>query len=127
MLNKVILLGRLTKAPEIKETVSGTKVCSFSIAVDRNYVSQGEERKTDFINCTAWRKAAEFISKYFQKGSLICIEGSLQTHTWDDDGKKRYAVEVVVERAYFAGKKESGSEQAESSGGFGGSDDDLPF
>ena len=89
MLNKVILMGRLTRDPELKSTPQGVSTCSFSIAVDRNFVRQGEERKADFINCVAWRQTAEFIPRYFKKGNMVALEGSIQTHSWDDDGKKR--------------------------------------
>ena len=96
MLNKVILMGRFTRDPELRSTPQGISTCSFSIAVDRNFVRPGEERKADFINCVAWRQTAEFISKYFRKGSMVALEGSLQTRSWDDqDGKKRYATDVV--------------------------------
>ena len=97
MLNKVILMGRFTRDPELRSTPQGISTCSFSIAVDRNFVRPGEERKADFINCVAWRQTAEFISKYFKKGSMVALEGSIQTRSWDDqDGKKRYATDVVV-------------------------------
>jgi single-strand DNA-binding protein len=110
MLNKVILLGRLTRDPELRSTPQGVSTCSFSIAVDRNFVRQGEERKADFINCVAWRQTAEFISKYFKKGSMVALEGSIQTRSWDDqDGKKRYATDVVVSQVYFAESKKDGA------------------
>lgn len=114
MLNKVILIGRLTEDPELMSTPQGISTCSFSLAVDRNYQSVGGERQTDFINCVAWRQTAEFIPKYFQKGNMICVEGSIQTRSWKgNDGKNRYATEVVVDRCYFveskaAAKKQSG-------------------
>ena len=89
-MNKVILVGRLTKDPELRATTSGIPVCSFTVACDRRYVKQGEERKADFINCIAWRQAGESISKYFVKGNRIALEGSIQTRTWQDaDGKNR--------------------------------------
>ena len=141
MLNKVILMGRFTRDPELRSTPQGTSTCAFSIAVDRNFVRQGEERKADFINCVAWRQTAEFISKYFKKGSLVALEGSIQTRSWDDnEGKKRYATEVIVNQVYFAeSKRDSQSDMIEdsySSNDFGslpepispmGTDDDLPF
>ena len=129
MLNKVILMGRLTRDIELRSTPQGISTCSFSIAVDRNFVREGEERKADFINCVAWRKTAEFISKYFKKGNLIAIEGSIQTRSWDDtDGKKRYATEVIVSQAYFAESKnvQSGVPEENLTEAFG-DDDDLPF
>ena len=108
MLNKVILIGRFTRDPELRSTPQGTSTCSFSLAVDRNYQSAGGERQTDFINCVAWRQTAEFISKYFQKGNLICVEGSIQTRSWkDNDGNNRYATDVVVDRSYFVESKKS--------------------
>ena len=142
MLNKVILMGRFTRDPELRSTPQGTSTCSFSIAVDRNFVRPGGERKADFINCVAWRQTAEFISKYFKKGSLVALEGSIQTRSWDDnEGKKRYATEVLVNQVYFAESKRDsqGSGMMEDSfagSDFGslpepispmGTDDDLPF
>ncbi len=142
MLNKVILMGRFTRDPELRSTPQGISTCSFSIAVDRNFVRPGEERKADFINCVAWRQTAEFISKYFKKGSMVALEGSIQTRSWDDqDGKKRYATDVVVSQVYFAeSKRDSQSSMSDDSfsqvNDFGslpepispmGTDDDLPF
>ena len=129
MLNKVILMGRLTRDIELRSTPQGISTCSFSMAVDRNFVREGEERNADFINCVAWRQTAEFISKYFKKGNLIAIEGSIQTRSWDDtDGKKRYATEVIVSQAYFAESKnvQSGAPEEKLTEAFG-DDDDLPF
>ena len=104
-INKVILGGRLTADPELKETQSGVPVCSFSIAVNRK-VAKDQEQKADFINCTAWRNTAEFIQKYFRKGSSLCIVGNIQTRSWDDkNGNKRYATEVVVDEAMFVDSK----------------------
>lgn len=106
MLNKVILMGRITRDLELKQTPQGTAVLSFSIAVDRNFVKQGEERQADFINCVAWRQQAEFISRYFGKGRMIAIEGNLRTRTFDDqNGNKRYVTEVYVDSVYFTGEK----------------------
>ena len=126
MLNKVILMGRFTRDPELRSTPQGISTCAFSIAVDRNFVRQGEERKADFINCVAWRQTAEFISKYFKKGNMVALEGSIQTRSWDDqDGKKHYVTEVIVSQVYFAeGKRESEDAPAEIDMG---DDDDLPF
>ena len=125
MLNRVILMGRFTREPELKSTPQGVSTCSFSLAVDRDFVREGEERKADFINCVAWRSTAEFISKYFSKGSMVAVEGSIQTRSWDDDGKKRYATEVVVSQVYFADSKKDAlvNEVASPMG----EDDDLPF
>ena len=141
MLNKVILMGRFTRDPELRSTPQGVTTCSFSIAVDRNFVRQGEDRKADFINCVAWRQTAEFISKYFRKGSMVALEGSIQTRSWDDqDGKKRYATDVVVNQVYFAESKRdsqaTGDDVYSQAVDFGslpepispmGTDDDLPF
>lgn len=109
-LNKVILGGRLTANPELKQTQSGVMVLSFSIAVDRKYVQKSDDgqqtRQADFINIVAWRERAEFISRYFHKGSSICIVGSIQTRTYNDQqGNKRYATEVVADEAYFVDSK----------------------
>ena len=115
-MNKVILVGILTREPELRVTPSGVSVCSFSVACDRRFVKQGEERKADFINCIAWRQTGEFVSKYFTKGNRIALEGSLQTRDWtDNEGKKRYATEVMVDNVEFAQSK------SESNGGMGGS------
>ncbi len=112
-MNKVILVGRLTKDPELRATTSGVPVCSFTVACDRRYVKQGEERKADFINCIAWRQSAEAISKYFVKGNRIALEGSLQTRSWqDNEGKNRYATEVIVDAWEFAQSKSEGGAQA---------------
>ena len=106
MLNRVILMGRLTADPELKQTPNGISVVSFSLAVDRNFTSRGAERQTDFINCVAWRQTAEFISRYFGKGRMMAVEGSLQVRNYvDKNENKRQAVEVVVDQAYFADSK----------------------
>ncbi len=105
-MNKVILLGRLTKDPEKRVTPSGTSVTSFSIAVDRQFKDQNGERQTDFINCVAFKHTADFIEKYFVKGQLIAVSGSIQTRTYDgQDGRKNYVTEVIVNEAYFTGDK----------------------
>jgi len=108
MLNKAILMGRLTRDPELRYTQSNIPVVTFSIAVDRNYSGNNGDRQTDFIDIVAWRQQAEFVSKYFQKGSLIAIEGSLQTRQYQDkNGNNRTAVEVVANNINFAGPKNS--------------------
>lgn len=130
MLNKVILMGRFTRNPELKSTPQGVSTCDFSIAVDRNFTKPGEERKADFINCVAWRKTAEFISKYFKKGNMIIVEGWLQTRSWDtSDGKKGYATEVVAENVYFGESKktESGLNEDTTVLEAPMGNDDLPF
>ncbi len=111
MLNKVILMGRLTRDPELRTTPQGVSVCTFSIAVDRGYVRQGEERQADFINVVAWRSTAEFVSKYFIKGQMIAVVGRIQTRNYDDkDGKKVYVTEVVADEISFADSKRDNGE-----------------
>lgn len=106
MLNNAVIMGRLVADPELRTTGSGISVTSFTVAVDRRYARQGEERQTDFIDVIAWRQNAEFISKYFRKGSMIAIQGYIQTRTYEDkNGNKRKAVEVVVDNASFCGSK----------------------
>ena len=105
-MNKICLMGRLTANPELKTTSNGTAVTSFSIAVDRPYAGSDGSRPVDFIPCQAWRKTAEFISKYFGKGQMIALDGALQTRHYEDkNGNKRVAFEVVVEHAFFTGSK----------------------
>lgn len=109
MLNRVILMGRITQELELKQTPSGVSVLTFSIAVDRGFVKQGEERQADFITCVAWRQQADFISKYFAKGRMIAIEGNLRTRTYDDkNGVKHYVTEVYVDGASFTGEPKQG-------------------
>ena len=143
MLNKVILMGRLTADPELKYTPSNVAVCSFTIAVDRSYVKPGEQRKTDFINIVAWRNTAEFVSRYFVKGQLINVCGLLQTRSWDDaQGNKRFATEVIAEEVNFCGDNRNNQKDPlnEVVNAMGGTqyppqgfapaeltDDDLPF
>lgn len=106
-LNKVILIGNLTKDPELKQTPSGTSVVSFSIGVSRKYSGADGSKETDFINVVAWKGTAEFIAKYFRKGNGISIVGSLQVRSYESNGQKRYVTEVVAEEAGFIDKKES--------------------
>lgn len=135
MLNKAILVGRITKDPELKSTEKGTSVLSFTVAITRKYKDANGERQSDFINCVAFRGTADFISQYFKKGDLISIDGTIQTRTWDDaEGKKHYVTEVMVEGAGFVeGKKESQAENETLPGlpaEFGTedvTDGDLPF
>lgn len=112
MLNKAILLGRLTKDVEMRQTPDGVSVARFTLAVNRRFTKEGQQQ-ADFINCVAWRQTGEFIARYFQKGSMIAVIGSIQSRSWDgQDGKKQYATEVNVEEAYFTGSKsESGQNQ----------------
>lgn len=116
-MNKVILMGRLTRDPEVRYTqTSNTLVASFSLAVNRRFVRQGEERQADFINIVAWGKQGEFCSKYFKKGQQVGIIGRIQTRTWDDDkGQRHYMTEVVAEEAYFADSKRDGAGDSSSS------------
>ena len=110
MLNKVILMGRITQDLEVKQTQNGASVLSFTVAVQRNFARQGEERQTDFINCVAWRQQAEFIGKYFRKGRMIALEGNLRTRTYDDkNGTKHYVTEVYVDSVSFTGEKADGN------------------
>ena len=104
-MNKVVLMGRLTKEPEMRATQSNTAVCSFSLAVNRRFKQEGQP-DADFINVTAWAKTAEFVSKYFAKGQQVAVIGRIQTRNYDDkDGKKVYVTEVVAEEVYFADSK----------------------
>lgn len=106
MLNKVVIMGRFTKDAELRSTGTGTSVTSFTLATDSDFKGQNGERETYFINCVAWRGTAEFICKYFKKGSLAVVEGRLETRPYDDaEGKKRTATEVVVNNIYFAETK----------------------
>ena len=99
-------MGRLTAAPELKTTPSGVSVTSFRVAVDRNFVLQGEERQADFIDIVAWRQTAEFICRYFRKGSMIAVQGSIQTRNYEDrNGNKRTAIEIVADNVSFCGEK----------------------
>ena len=106
MLNDTAIMGRLTAAPELRYTQQNTPVASFTLAVDRDFQSGGSEKQTDFIPCVAWRKTAEFASKYFSKGSMAAVSGRLQLRDWTDkDGNKRRTAEVVAESVYFGESK----------------------
>ncbi len=126
-MNVVALLGRLVADPELRQTPQGTAVTRMRIAVNRNYVKQGEERKADFIDVVAWRGTAEFVSKYFRKGSMIGVSGSIQTRTYTDkDGNNRYAFEVIADNVSFAESR--GSSQSQSmSAPANAPQNDLPF
>jgi len=116
MLNRIIIMGRLTRDPELRRTQSGTAVTSFSVAVDRDFKSQAGERETDFIDVVAWRSTAEFVAKYFTKGRMAVVEGRLQLRDWNDkDGNKRRSAEVVADNVYFGDSKRDG----ESAGSYG--------
>ena len=109
MLNKIIIMGRLTRDPELRRTQSGTAVTSFSIACDRDFKSQSGEKETDFIDVVAWRNTAEFVSKYFSKGRMAVVEGRLQIRDWTDrEGGKRRSAEVVADNVYFGDSKRDG-------------------
>ena len=115
MLNKVILSGRLTRDIEIKTTPNGTAVTQFSLAVERSFAKQGEERQTDFITCVAWGKTAEFIGRYFGKGRSIVILGQLRTRTYDDkNGTKHYVTEVYVDEAQFTFEPKTAQEGSQT-------------
>lgn len=106
MLNNVIIMGRLTRDPELRRTQSGTAVTSFTMAVDRDFKSQSGEKETDFIDVVAWRSTAEFVAKYFTKGRMAVVEGRLQIRDWTDkDGNKRRNVEVLADNIYFGDAK----------------------
>lgn len=132
MLNRAILMGRLTKDIEIKTTTGGTTIGRTTLAIDRRFQRQGEERKADFINILCFGKTAEFAHKYFGKGNMMCVVGSIQTRSWDgQDGKKNYATEVIADEVNFCGEKRSENNQnaGTDNGGFIPVDDDtdLPF
>lgn len=106
MLNCAVIMGRLTADPELRTTNSGISVTSFSVAVDRRYSRQSEDRQTDFINVVAWRQTAEFVTRYFHKGSMIAVQGSIQTRNYEDrNGNKRTAFEIVADNVSFCGSK----------------------
>ena len=113
MLNKIILMGRLTRDPELRRTGTGTAVTSFSLAVDRDFKSQSGEKETEFIDIVAWRSTAEFVSKYFTKGRMAVVEGRLQIRDWTDkDGGKRRSAEVVADNVYFGDSKRDGGDSS---------------
>ncbi len=141
MLNSIIIMGRLTADPELRSTSSGLSVTSFTVAVDRGYVRAGEERKADFIPVVAWREKADFVSKYFRKGSMIAVQGSLQSRSYEDkNGNKRVAYEIIADQVSFCGSKAesgTGNYDSVSPSSYNNSsaddfssvveDDDLPF
>lgn len=109
-MNKVTLIGRLTKDVELRKTQSGTAVANFTLAVNRKFTKQGEERQVDFLNIVAWGKTAEFCEKYFNKGLQVAVAGSIQTRNWTDaENNKRYATEIIAEEVYFADSKKEDS------------------
>lgn len=139
MINMVALMGRLTFEPEVRTTPSGVSVMRFQIACDRSYQKSGQDRQADFIDCVAWRQTAEFISRYFQKGSMIAVEGTLQTSSYTDkNGNQRKQVEVLANNVSFCGSKsESGAAGSQANPNYSSAnnsdfdeipdDDDLPF
>lgn len=139
-MNKAILVGRLTRDPELKTTGSGVSVCSFTIAINRRFKNAEGNYDADFINCVAWRQQAEFISKFFSKGRMVGVIGSIQTRNYDKDGQRVYVTEVVADEIHFVDSKSSsaspnGGETNTASNSFGAddgfmpmpADDDLPF
>lgn len=110
MLNHIVLMGRLTRDPELRRTQSGIAVASFTLAVERDYKAEGGEKGVDFVDCTAWRNTAEFAQKYFAKGQMAAVSGRLQSRDWTDkEGGKRRSWEVLVESLYFAGSRSADS------------------
>lgn len=133
-MNCAVIMGRLTADPELKQTPNGVAVTRFTVAVDRGYTKPGEEKKADFINVVAWRGSAEFVAKYFTKGSMIAVQGSIQTGSYEKDGVKRPTFEIVADNVSFCGGKSDGTNNSSS----GASeltegaveiedDEDLPF
>ena len=144
MLNRIILMGRLTRDPELRKTQSDTPVCSFSLAVDRDYKKDGEKKETDFIDIVAWRATAEFVSKFFTKGRMAVVEGRLQIRDWTDkEGNKRRSAEINADNVYFGDSRPAQAEGASGTGeadafkdfpplddfpsAAGGSSKELPF
>ena len=146
MLNKIVMMGRLTRDPELRQTQSGNSVVSFTLACDRDFAAQGAEKETDFIDVVAWRNTADFVSKYFSKGRMAVVSGRLQIRNWEDkEGNKRKTAEIVAESVYFGDSKrdsQSGGDYfffyygspaesytAPASGGFAEIEEDgeLPF
>ena len=141
MINVAVLMGRMVADPELRTTQSGISVTSFTLAVDRSYSKQGEERQCDFINIVAWRNTADFVCKYFRKGQLVAVQGSIQTRSYTDkDGNKRKAVEIVADNVHFAESKRESNKNTYASGNADINDpqgnedfeeipssDDLPF
>lgn len=139
MLNKIIVMGRMTRDPELRRTGSGTAVTSFTLAVDRDFKDQNGDKETDFIDVVAWRNTAEFVSKYFTKGRMAIAEGRLQIRDWTDkDGGKRRSAEIIAENVYFGDSKhETQNTQADNMASLAGrmsgfaqieqEDGELPF
>lgn len=117
MLNRIVLMGRLTRDPELRKTQTDTSVCSFSLAVDRDYKKDGEKKETDFIDIVAWRATAEFVSKFFTKGRMAVVEGRLQIRDWTDkEGNKRRSAEINADNVYFGDSRPAQAEGASGTG-----------
>ena len=131
MINNVVLMGRITHDLELKSTATGVSVVSFTLAVERAFAPQGEKRQADFIDCVAWRNTAEFITRYFNKGSMLAVTGAIQTRNYEDkNGNKRKAVEVLIDTASFCGEKSNNAPNlnvAPPANDIEAIDDDLPF
>jgi len=128
MLNNVCLIGRLTDTPELKQTTNYISVCSFTIAVQRSYTSENDERQCDFIDIVTWKKTAEFVVKYFTKGSMIALEGTIQTRNYTDKSdNKRKAVEIVADKIHFIEKKKGDTNNDENNFVEVSGDEELPF
>lgn len=129
MLNHIVIMGRMTRDPELRKTQSGVAVASFTLAVERDYCETGKEREVDFIDCTAWRGTAEMIDKYFSKGRMMIVAGRLQIRNWQDkEGNKRRSAEIVAENVYFGDSKPQNgqSQQAAQSAEFSQLPDSTP-
>ena len=131
MLNNIVIMGRLTRDPELRRTSSGVAVASFTLACERDFAAQGADKETDFVDIVAWRSTAEFVSKYFTKGRMAVVSGRLQIRNWQDkEGNKRRSAEILADHIYFGEGKKDGAETYEPQGGFSeitGDDPDLPF
>lgn len=114
MLNSITIMGRIAKTPELRRTTNGNAVCSFTLAVERDYKSEDGTKETDWINCIVWRNNAEYVTKWGTKGRMLCVEGRLQSREWKDkDGNKRMAWEINAERVYFGDRAEKPQELTE--------------
>ena len=120
MLNHIVIMGRMTRDPELRRTASGTAVASFTLAVDRDFAAKDAQRETDFIDCVAWRQTGEFVSKYFTKGRMAVVSGRLQIRQWTDkDGNNRRSAEIVADNVYFGDSKRD-SDGASAGGNYSG-------
>lgn len=127
MLNIITIGGRLTKDPELRYTQSEKAVATFTLAVDRDFVTTGEQREADFFSCVAWGKTAEFVSKYFRKGETMYASGRLQNRSWEKDGQKHTVAEVIVSNAYFGGGKKSEAAAKTAFAELKDDEDEIPF